>query len=137
MGKITYKVVIRKNPVTKEMAQYATQVRYSQIPSSEIVKYAAQISCIDESLIQSVMLAWQQVMRMYFVNGHNVICHPLGSFQANIRSRGAEAIDEWSSANIRGLSLSFRTGKSLTNARDLKNNSFTRTNKVFETNKEE
>lgn len=137
MGKITYKLVQRKNPITKEMAQYATQVRYSQIPASEIVKYAAQISCIDESLIQSVMLAWQQVMRMYFVNGHNVICHPLGSFQANIRSQGAEAIDEWSSSNIRGLSLSFRTGKSLTNARDLKNNSFTRTNKVFETGKEE
>lgn len=137
MGKITYKVTKRKNPVTKEMLEYATQVRYSQIPSSEIVKYAAQISCIDESLIQSVMLAWQQVMRMYFVNGHNVICHPLGSFQANIRSRGAEAIEEWSSANIRGLSLSFRTGKSLTNARDLKNNSFTRTYEVFETSKEE
>jgi hypothetical protein len=137
MGKITYKVVTRKNPVTKEMAQYATQVRYSQIPSSEIVKYAAQISCIDESLIQSVMLAWQQVMRMYFVNGHNVICHPLGSFQANIRSRGAESLEEFTSANIRGLSLSFRTGKSLTNARDLKNNSFTRTYKTFETNKEE
>lgn len=137
MGKITYKVTTRKNPVTKEYAQYATQVRYSQIPSSEIVKYAAQISCIDESLIQSVMLAWQQVMRMYFVNGHNVICHPLGSFQANIRSRGAEVLGEWSSANIKGLSLSFRTGKSLTNARDLKNNSFTRTHKEFGSNETE
>lgn len=137
MGKITYKLVTRKNPVTKEYAQYATQVRYSQIPSSEIVKYAAQISCIDESLIQSVMLAWQQVMRMYFVNGHNVICHPLGSFQANIRSRGATSEAEWKSANIKGLSLSFRTGKSLTNARDLKNNSFKRTYEVFETGKEE
>ena len=133
MGKITYKVVVRKNPVTKEYAEYATQVRYSQIPSSEIVKYAAQISCIEESVIQSVMLAWQQVMRMYFVNGHNVICHPLGSFQANIRSRGAEAEEEFTTENIRGLALSFRTGKSLTNARDLKNNSFTRTYKVFDT----
>lgn len=126
MGKTTYNLVERKNPVTKQYNFHAQQVRYSNIGATDIVKYAAENSCIDAAMINTVMQAWQQVMRMYFVNGHNVICHPLGSFVSTIRSKATETAEEFSAANINGLYLTFRPGRDLRIAKDLKNNSLVR-----------
>lgn len=126
MGKTSYRLVARKNPMTKEYAYYAQQVRYSNIGARDIVKYAAENSCIDAAMINTVMAAWQQVMRMYFVNGHNVICHPLGSFVSTIRSLQAKTKEEFSAANIKGLYLTFRPSRDLRHAKDLKNNSLVR-----------
>lgn len=126
MGKTTYNLLARKNPITKEYNYYAQQVRYSNIGATDIVKYAAENSCIDAAMINTVMQAWQQVMRMYFVNGHNVICHPLGSFVSTIRSKATETEAEFSAANIHGLYLTFRPGRDLKIAKSLKNNSLVR-----------
>lgn len=128
MGKTTYTLISRKNPQTKEFNFYASQVRYSNIGATDIVKYAAQNSCIDSAMINTVMSAWQQVMRMYFVNGHNVVCHPLGSFVSTIRGTGAPTAEEFSASQIKGLYLTFRPARDLRNAKSLKNNSLVRAN---------
>ena len=126
MGKTSYTLISRKDPITKKYLYYAQQIRYSNIGARDIVKYAAENSCIDSAMINTVMSAWQQVMRMYFVNGHNVICHPLGSFVSTIRSEGTPTEEEFSAANIRGLYLTFRPARDLRIAKDLKNNSLVR-----------
>lgn len=126
MGKSTYKLISRKNPITKEYAFSASIVRYSNIGPEEVVKYAAQNSCIDEAMIKTVMTAWQQVMRMYFLNGHNVICHPLGSFISTIRSASAATEEDFTNENIRGMHLMFRPARTLRLAKSLKNNSLIR-----------
>lgn len=126
MGKISYRLVQRKNPLTKDYLYYATNVQYSNIGEKDIVKYAAESSCIEAATIKSVMSAWQQVMRMYFTNGHNVICHPLGSFVSTIKSKLAASEDDWNASYIRGLYLRFRPGTELRFAKANKNNSFVR-----------
>lgn len=127
MGKTSYKLIARKNPVTKEFAYHAQQVRYSQIKAEDIVDYAAKNSCIDRAMIQTVMTAWQQVMRMYFVNGHNVTCYPLGSFISTIRSAGSASVDTFDAATlIKGMYMTFRPCRPLRLAKALKNNSFSR-----------
>lgn len=126
MGKMSYHIIARKNPVTKEYGYSASIERYSNIGPEEVVKYAAQNSCIDEAMIKTVMTAWQQVMRMYFLNGHNVICQPLGSFISTIRSASAATPEDFTNDMIRGMYITFRPARALRLAKSLKNNSLVR-----------
>ena len=126
MGKSSYHLISRKNPITKQYTYSAQIDRYSNIGPEEVVKYAAQNSCIDEAMIKTVMTAWQQVMRMYFLNGHNVICHPLGSFISTIRCASVAEPEDFTSDMIRGMYITFRPARALRLAKSLKNNSLVR-----------
>lgn len=126
MAKLNYLLVPRKNPITKKYKYYASTQVYSNIGPREIVKYASETSQIDPGVLESVMMAWQQVMRMYFTNGHNVTCHPLGSFCATIRSKAAATEEEFKPSNIKGLYITFRPARQLRIAKSKKNVSLTR-----------
>lgn len=124
MAKINYYLTQRKNPITKQYKYYAQTRVYSNIGTREIVKYASETSQIDPGVLESVMMAWQQVMRMYFTNGHNVTCHPLGSFCATIRSKSAATEEDFKPSNIKGLYVTFRPARQLRIAKNKKNVSF-------------
>lgn len=126
MPKLNYLLLSRKNPITKQYKYYAMTHVYSNIGPRDIVKYASETSQIDPGVLESVMMAWQQVMRMYFTNGHNVTCHPLGSFCASIRSKSAPTEEEFKPANIKGLYITFRPARQLRIAKSKKNVSLTR-----------
>lgn len=126
MAKLNYILDMRKNPITKEQKYYAHTYVYSNIGPRDIVKYASETSQIDPGVLESVMMAWQQVMRMYFTNGHNVTCHPLGSFCATIRSKSAATEEDFKPSNIKGLYITFRPARQLRIAKSKKNVSLVR-----------
>ena len=127
MAKIQYYTISRKNPITKEYKYYASTSVYSNIGPREIVKHATETSQIDPGTLESVMMAWQQVMRMYFCNGHNVTCHPLGSFCATIRSKSSATIEDFKPSFIKGLYVTFRPARDLRIAKSKKNVKFVKT----------
>ena len=85
--------------------------RYTTIPYSSIVAYAAQAAHVPESSISMAMDALYDSMNYFVLNGHSVQIPNLGTFSLGVRAKSATTEAEFTAnfkQNLRALTIHFR-----------------------------
>ena len=72
MGTLRYKVVKRRNPMTAAVSYGPRLLRYTLIKADDVVERAAQNSNIDRGLLEAAMVGFQEAVRNFIMNGHNL-----------------------------------------------------------------
>ena len=114
MGTLRYKVVKRRNPMTAAVSYGPRLLRYTLIKADDVVERAAQNSNIDRGLLEAAMVGFQEAVRNFIMNGHNLLLFPLGSFCVSLLStEGADTPEAVSARQIKGAYLWFRSSPTL------------------------
>lgn len=110
MPTINYRMVAKKNPVTKEVRYYAQKSHYgiSRIDTSALVDYIAENSQLPRAVLPSALAAIQKSINNFVLNGHSVTVPRLGTFTATLRSEGAETVDGVTGDLVKGIRVKFR-----------------------------
>ena len=85
-------------------------VRYSTIPYSDVISYAAQAASVPESNIEISMEALFDAMNFFVMNGHRVQIPHLGTFYLKVHVKSTETKEEFVanfSKNLRNISIRF------------------------------
>lgn len=114
MGILKYKVIPRKNPITKTVKFYASPVHAPRITTEELVAYIAENSQVPKAIVRTGLAAIQKSIYNFVLNGHSVTIPQLGTFGATIRGKLAATEEEFSVAeNISSVHCTFRTAANL------------------------
>lgn len=84
--------------------------RYSTIPYSDVISYAAQAASVPESSIEISMEALFDAMNYFVMNGHSVQIPHLGTFYLKVCVKSTATKEEFVanfSKNLRRISLCF------------------------------
>lgn len=85
-------------------------VRYSTIPYSSIISYAAQAASVPEANIEISMEALFDALNYFVMNGHSVQIPHLGTFYLKVRVKSTATKEEFVanfSKNFRQISIGF------------------------------
>lgn len=113
MATIKLKPIARRNPVTKEILWYATEVQYSRIKREDIIEAAQRNSSVPRAYIEMTFDAMITEIKNYVMNGHSITLNRLGTINAFLRGNGAEQNSELSANNIKRVRFSFRASAEL------------------------
>jgi predicted histone-like DNA-binding protein len=108
---ITFKRVLRRNPINKEAApRFYPAVDRTDRPVNleDMVVDIKEKSSLTEGDIRSVIVNFVEVMRKYLYNGRVINVKNFGIFYASIRAIGAEKREDCKVSNITGVRIRFR-----------------------------
>lgn len=106
-GNSKYRSREHKNPITHTVKFYPEVVHYSNIGEEQLLDYAVLNSNIERSVIEQCMIAFEEAVETFLLNGHNLQFWPLGSFYTCLRGIGAERREDVQAKNVRWLTLAF------------------------------
>lgn len=113
MGTLKYKIIPRKNPVTKVTKFYASPVHAPRIKTEDLVAYIAENSQIPKAIVRAGLSAIQKSIYNFVLNGHSVTVPQLGTFGITIRSKGALSEETFDASNIRSAHCTFRSAANI------------------------
>lgn len=137
MGTLRYKVVMRKNPMTKETLYYGALTQYSRISEKDIVDYAVQNSNMERATLETAMYGLEEAIKNFLLNGHNLQLTPLGTRGVYLSSRGTPTPEEFTSTCIRGAHIRFFPSPDLRRMTQKENMRFIRTSGPYAKTPEE
>lgn len=138
MGTLRYKVVKRRSATTAAVFYGPCLLRYTLIKSNDVVERASQNSNIDRGLLESVMVGFQEAVRNFIMNGHNLQLFPLGSFCVSLTStEGVDTPEEVTARQIKSAHLWFRSSPTLNGYKSRENLRFVRVTDAETTGDEE
>lgn len=134
MGTLRYTVVKRRNPSTAAVTYGPRLVRYTLIKADDVVERAAQNSNIDRGLLEAAMVGFQEAVRNFIMNGHNLQLFPLGSFCVSLTStEGVDTPEEVTARQIKAAHLWFRSSPTLNSFKARQNIRLVRVSDAAET----
>lgn len=113
---INYSIARMINPLDRESGEYKYYPKVQASGSVEINELAEEIAyatTLTDGDVLNVIRALVKRINLHIAAGQIVKLENLGSFQAQIRSEGAESEDTYSTSLIRKVTLQFRPGLGL------------------------
>lgn len=112
---ITYSIAELKDPRNPEMSgkYYAKAQAAGIITIDDLADDISYSTTLTDGDVLNVIRALIKQIQRHIQNGCIVRLENLGSFQAQLRSKGAETVDLFTTANIKAVHLQFRPGKGL------------------------
>lgn len=118
---MNYRVVAKKNPITKEVKYY---VQLAPVTPTKLASLADAISkecTVTVHDVKAVLSAIQEHILRLLIDGKSVRLGDLGSFHPTLCSDGAATADEVTTENIRRVRVRFRCSKVMRNGLQLTN----------------
>lgn len=114
---ITYSVAELVDPREPEVAgkYYAKAQASGIITIDDLADDISYSTTLTDGDVLNVIRALIKQIQKHIQNGCIVKLENLGSFQAQLRSKGATTKEEFTAANIKAVHLQFRPGKGLNN----------------------
>lgn len=114
---ITYSVAELVDPREPEVAGkfYAKAQAAGIITIDDLADDISYSTTLTDGDVLNVIRALIKQIQKHIQNGCIVKLENLGSFQAQLRSKGATTKEEFTAANIKAVHLQFRPGKGLNN----------------------
>lgn len=100
---LQYKVIARKNPMTKNTKFYPTLLSPVPITLTQIAGEIEKISSLSRGDIKNVLDNLQHVVLGHLTNGRSIRLGDLGSFRPSLRSSGSLSKEDVTAANIRSV----------------------------------
>ncbi len=109
---INYSIVAMKNPQDIEggVKYYPKAQANGSVEINELAEEIAYATTLTDGDVLNVIRALVKRINLHIANGQIVKLENLGSFQAHIRSDGAETEETYSTSMIRKVTLQFRPG---------------------------
>lgn len=104
---ISYKVVARKNPVTKETLYHASANINTSLSLADLADNISRQCTVTLHDTKAVLSALDEQITLAILQGNSVRLGDLGSFHATLRSRGAETAGQFSTSDIRSVQVRF------------------------------
>lgn len=100
---LQYKVIPRKNPLTKTDKFYPTLVSPMPVAIDRIAAEIEKISSLSRGDIKSVLDNLQHVVINHLQDGKSVRLGTLGTFRVSLRASGSDHKEEVSAANVKRI----------------------------------
>ena len=114
MGTLKYKVIPRKNPITKTVKFYASPVHAPRITTEDLVAYIAENSQVPKAIVRAGLSAIQKSIYNFVLNGHSVTIPQLGTFGVTIRCKLAETEEQFSiDQHVKSVHCTFRSAPNI------------------------
>ena len=124
MADLKYKVVPIKNPITKHVKFYARKISYEKITAKELLGRLKDNSGMKGAVLSAACIAITNCIANFVCNGHSVQIGNLMSLRPTLTSIGAETLDEYSAAYIKGCRVRARWGSDIAYLQDRRNYNF-------------
>lgn len=111
---INYSIARMKNPAEPDVYKYYPKAQANgSVEINELAEEIAYATTLTDGDVLNVIRALVKRINLHIANGQIVKLENLGSFQAQIRSDGADTEDTYSTSMIRKVTLQFRPGVGL------------------------
>ena len=104
---LTYKVVARKNPLTKAIKYYGQVTGTTPVSINQLAEEMAAESTLTRHDILACLSSLQSHVIAHLQNGQSIRLGDLGSFHATLKSKGADTADKFSSTDIEKVMVRF------------------------------
>lgn len=110
---MNYKVVARKNPMTKEVKYYAQLVLATPVRLAALAEEISQQCTVTAHDVKAVLSAMEEHILRHLLNGKSVRLGDLGSFRPTLTSEGSDSADKVTVDNVRRVRIRFRGSAAL------------------------
>lgn len=111
---ISYRVVERENPVTRQKVYYALVNPVTPMTLDRVAELIERRSTISTADVKGVLDALQFELLHALMDGKSVRLGDLGSFRPTLSSRSAESAEAFLPSNIEGVRVRFTPSAALT-----------------------
>lgn len=112
---MNYKVVARKNPMTKEVKYYAQLVLTSSVKLSSLADAISRQCTVTVHDVKAVLSAMEEHILRQLLDGKSVRLGDLGSFRPTVSSEGSDEADKVTADNVRRVRVRFHGSATLCN----------------------
>lgn len=124
MADLKYKVAPIKDPITKSVKFYARKISYEKITGRELLARLQDNSGMKGAVLSAACIAITNCIANFVCNGHSVQIGNLMSLRPTLTSEGAETLNKFSAAYIKGCRVRARWGSDIAYLQDRKNYNF-------------
>lgn len=124
MADLKYKVAPIKDPITKGVKFYARKISYEKITGKELLARLQDNSGMKGAVLSAACIAITNCIANFVCNGHSVQIGNLMSLRPTLTSNGAETLDKFSAAYIKGCRVRARWGSDIAYLQDRRNYNF-------------
>lgn len=120
MKKIQYSVAMQPNPMKpdEEKKAYANLQLTGIVNINELADHIAEHNSVfSKGTIVGILTELSVCMRELILQGYKIELGDLGTFAPSISSQGAKTKDEFTSQNIKVMTVNFNNGKAFANLR--------------------
>lgn len=124
MADLKYKVAPIKDPISKKVQFYARKISYEKITGKELLARLQDNSGMKGAVLSAACIAITNCIANFVCNGHSVQIGNLMSLRPTLTSNGAETLDKFSAAYIKGCRIRARWGSDIAYLQDRRNYNF-------------
>lgn len=121
MAIFKYKLKEGKNPKTGSAMFYGQAAETEVVKASDFCEDIAHATTVTEADVKAVLAETERAIIKHLQNNESVRFGTLGSFCPRLKSNSARLPEEFTTANIKGLSCRFTASSKLRYALDAKN----------------
>lgn len=96
-----------------EQRYVTAPVRYSNISSDELIKYASEASGIAKAQMAASFYAIAQQMEFFILNGHGLVLGNLGNFYLSLDTKATTTEEAAGASAVKRICVRFRQSKKL------------------------
>ncbi len=105
---IKYKVIPRKNPISKTVKYYAQAETATPVKLAFLADAISKQSTVTVHDVKAVLSALEEHIVNHLINGASIRLGDLGNFRISLRSSGTETEKDFTSSEIKGLKCIFK-----------------------------
>lgn len=118
MGKIQVKTSVQKMIAQDKDIYVSRAVRFSKIPTAELIDHAANDSGLSDSMVAASFYAIVKQIKELMLNGHSIELGTLGTLRFSMSCKAAKTAEEISAANVKTRRIVVSPSKTLKQALD-------------------
>lgn len=123
MGKIQVKTSVQKLVSQDKNIYVSRAVRFSKIPTAELIEHAANDSGLSDSMVAASFYAIVKQVKELMLNGHSIELGNLGTMRFSMSCKAANTAEEVNVNNVKTRRILISPSKTLKQA--LENVTFT------------
>jgi predicted histone-like DNA-binding protein len=116
MGQIQVKTRFQKLAAQEKNAYVSRAVRFSKIPTAELIEHAASDSGLSDSMVAGAFYAIVKQVKELMLNGHSIELGTLGTLRFSMSCKAAKTAEDVSAANVKTRRILIAPSKTLKQA---------------------
>lgn len=105
---LKYKIVIRKNPSTREKKYHAQLIPVTPVYIEQLAEAISAKCTVTRADVKAVLAALEEQIVQNLQSGNSVRLGDLGSFHPTISTKSANSFEEFTPQNIQRVNVRFR-----------------------------
>lgn len=118
MGQIQVKTSVQKLVAQDKDIYVSRAVRFSKIPTAELIEHAASDSGLSDSMVAAAFYAIVKQVKELMLNGHSIELGTLGTLRFSMSCKAAKTAEDVSATNVKTRRILIAPSKTLKQALD-------------------